>query len=322
MKTYQVGPNDADQRLDRFLRKAEPVFSTATVQKSIRTRHVKVDGKTAKADQRLRAGQTVCWRTPVLVADAPVEHAFLSLPRPELTVVYEDDHILAVNKPAGLPVQPDARESADTLVDRAKRYLYDTGAWRPETENTFAPALAHRLDRNTAGLVLLAKTAEALRVLNAKIRDREIEKMYLCVALGTPHPPAGLLRDTLLRDRDSKLVSRVPAGTPGGKTALTEYRTLETRGALSLVECRLLTGRTHQIRVQMAGFGHPLLGDGKYGDYETNRRLRHKHQALLAYKLTFAFTTPAGAMAYLNGKTLSVDTADFRQRFFPSASDN
>lgn len=303
MRQWTIGSNDAGQRLDRFLSKAAPYLSAAQVQKAIRTKHIKVDGRRAVNGARLSAGQTVSYYGPEPAdGDAASARAFISDLRPELSVVFEDEDILVLNKPAGLSVHADSHDSARNLLSCAQAYLYRQGAWDPERENTFAPALCHRIDRHTGGLVLIAKTAEALRVMTEKFRLREIEKYYTCILHGRPAAPEGVLRHYLRRDEGQSRVFVRPDRSDGAKTALTAYRVLESRGELSLVECRLLTGRTHQIRAQWAHEGHPLLGDGKYGDNRKDRALGWSHQALFAHKVVLAFPTPAGSLERLRGQ--------------------
>lgn len=178
--------------------------------------------------------------------------------------------------------------------------------------------MCNRIDRNTGGLVIAAKTAEALRVMNDKIRDREIEKYYLAAVLGRMSPPEGTLEGFLLKDEAKKEVKVYAHPVPGGKTAATRYRTLSVRDGLSLVECQLLTGRTHQIRAQFAAAGCPLLGDGKYGRQRDNKRYGRSGQALWSYKLTFSFTTPAWVLEHLNGRTFEVprEQIDFVEKYF------
>ena len=208
----------------------------------------------------------------------------------------------------------DGAEYGKTLIDHIQAYLYAKGEWKPRQEHSFAPALCNRIDRNTGGIVIAAKTAEALRVLNQKIKDRELEKRYLCVVHGTPKPRAGTLEGYIFKDAKENRVYVTQKPQPGSKTAVTKYRTLESRNGLSLVECELITGRTHQIRAMMAAAGTPLLGDGKYG--KLDKRFDRKYQALYSYKLKFAFTTDAGALAYLDGKEFTVDRVDFVEEFF------
>ena len=244
------------------------------------------------------------------------ENAFLSLYQPKLNILYEDEHILLVDKRPGMVVHPDESERVNTLLTHIQAYLYQKKEWSPYWENSFAPALCNRIDRNTGGIVIAAKTAEGLRVMNQKIRDRELEKYYLCVVHGAMSPRSGKLENFLLKDEGKKQVSVHSRPVPGGKTAVTLYRTLAVNGGLSLVECQLVTGRTHQIRAQFAAAGHPLLGDGKYGSERENRKYGRHGQALYSYKLTFHFTTDAGALEPLNGRTFQVEDVDFVEEYF------
>ena len=152
--------------------------------------------------------------------------------------------------------------------------------------------------------------------MNEKIKAHEVEKSYLCITVGRPRPAEGKIEGFLLKDEAKKQVAFYRRPVPGGKTAVTLYRTLETRGPLSLVECRLLTGRTHQIRVSMAEIGCPLLGDGKYGRGDVNRRYGETRQALYSYKLAFPFPTDAGMLNYLRGREFTVAEVPFRDRYF------
>ncbi len=321
MRTLTIRPNDAGQRLDRFVAKAVPLLPGALLQKYIRLKRIKVNGKGAKRDTRLAAGDVVDLYINDEFFDAPApENAFLKLYRTDLTIVYEDENLLLLDKRPGLSVHPDETEKVNTLLTHLQAYLYQKKEWDPRQENSFAPALCNRIDRNTGGIVIAAKNAEALRILNDKIRDREIEKYYLCVTLGRPTPPEGEISCFLRKDevRNQVTVHRKPV--PGGRSAVTRYRTLETRGELSLVECQLLTGRTHQIRASLAAMGHPLLGDGKYGRGDVNRRYGETRQALYSYKLTFSFPTDAGMLAYLKGKTFRVERVPFAERYFKNES--
>ena len=207
--------------------------------------------------------------------------------------------------------------SWDTLISNIQAYLRQSGEWDPKAENAFTPALCNRIDRNTGGIVIAAKNAEALRILNDKIRDREIDKAYLCVVCGRPKPAEGRLEGYLFKDAVKNQVYVTKKPQPGAKSAATEYRTLQSRKGLSLVECRLLTGRTHQIRAQMAAAGCPLLGDGKYGRERINRTYGETGQMLYSYKLTFTLPTDAGILEYLRGKTFQVQQVAFAEKYFP-----
>ena len=317
MREFTVGQNDAGQRLDRWLAKTLPLLPAPLAQKYIRIKRVKLNGKGAKRDTRLVKGDLLQIYINDEFFDTPTpENAFLSVFKPQLDIVYEDENLLLVNKRPGLVVHPDEHERVNTLITHIQAYLYQKKEWSPYWENSFAPALCNRIDRNTGGIVIAAKNAETLRILNEKIRDHEIEKSYLCVALGRPKPPEGRIEGFLLKDEAKKQVSFYHKPIPGGKSAVTLYRTLESRNGLSLVECRLLTGRTHQIRVSLAEIGCPLLGDGKYGRGDVNRRYGETRQALYSYKLRFAFPTDAGMLNYLRGKEFTVEDVPFREKYF------
>ena len=318
MKEFAIGPNDAGQRLDRWLAKAVPLLPAPLAQKYIRLKRVKRNGKGAKRDTRLEQGDILQLYINDEFFDAPSpENAFLRVDKPKLDILYEDEHILLLNKRPGMVVHPDEREQVNTLITHVQAYLYQKKEWSPYRENSFAPALCNRIDRNTGGIVIAAKTAEALRVMNQKIRDRELQKLYLCVIHGEMKPREGQLKGYILKDGDRAQVKVYDKPVPGGKTAVTVYRTLSVQNGLSLVECDLITGRTHQIRAQFAAAGHPLLGDGKYGRERDDKHYDRKYQALYSYKLRFAFTTDGGCLTHLNGREWTVDHVDFVDEYFP-----
>lgn len=319
MKAFTITKNDAGQRLDRWLGKALPLLPAPLAQKYIRLKRVKVNGKGSQRDYRLQIGDLLELYINDEFFDTPTEdNAFLSVFTPQLDILYEDEHILVCNKRPGLLCHPDEHEYVSTLITHIQAYLYQKKEWSPRWENSFTPALCNRIDRNTGGLVIAAKTAPALRILNDKIRDREIGKFYLAAIVGRMTPPQGELKGFLLKDEGKKQVSVYKKPVPGGKSAATRYKTLQSKGSYSLVECELLTGRTHQIRAQFADSGHPLVGDGKYGRREDNRKVERKGQALWSYKLVFDFPTDAGELEYLRGKTIEVprEKIDFVEEYF------
>ena len=320
MREFTIGKNDAGQRLDRFLSKAMPLLPPALLQKYIRIKRVKCNGARCQRDQRLGVGDVLQVYINDEFFEQPREdNLFLTLFQPRLDILYEDENLLLVDKRPGLVVHADETEKVNTLINHIQAYLYQKREWNPKWENAFAPALCNRIDRNTGGIVIAAKNAEALRVLTAKIRDREIVKKYLCVTLGAMKPPEGKLECFLLKDEGKKQVSVYHRPVPGGKSAVTLYRTVRSKGALSLVEAELLTGRTHQIRASFADAGHPLLGDGKYGRGDVNRQYGETRQALYSYYLRFDFPTDAGVLEYLRGRTFQVERADFVEKYFPDA---
>ena len=320
MKEFTIGKNDAGQRLDRWLAKAVPLLPAPLAQKYIRLKRVKVNGRGSKRDVRLQAGDLLQLYINDEFFDQPREdNAFLAVFRPRLDIVYEDENLMLLNKRPGLLCHADEHEKVNTLITHIQAYLYQKKEWDPRAENSFTPALCNRIDRNTGGIVMAAKNAETLRVLNQKIRDREIAKYYLAVIHGKISPPAGKLEGYLLKDGERAQVKVYDRPVPGGRSAATLYRTLKTARGLSLVECQLLTGRTHQIRAQFAAAGHPLLGDGKYGRERDNRQYGRSGQALWSYRLTFTFPTGAGLLDYLRGRTFTVDRVDFAEEYFPEA---
>ncbi len=316
MKELTVTKNDAGQRLDRFLAKAVPLLPASLCQKYIRLKRIKVDGKRADRDTRLVEGSVIQLYINDEFFDTPKpENAYLTVSAPKLNLVYEDDNLLLVDKKPGQAVHPhDGAEYGKTLIDHIQAYLYAKGEWRPREEHAFAPALCNRIDRNTGGIVIAAKNAEALRILNQKIKDRELEKRYLCVVHGRPKPAAGRLEGWIFKDAVQNRVYVTQKFQPGAKSAVTEYRTLKSQNGLSLVECELITGRTHQIRAMMAAAGTPLLGDGKYG--KLDKQYDRKFQALYSYRLKFTFTTDAGILQYLDGREFQVEQVDFVAQYF------
>lgn len=318
MKELTVGKNDAGQRLDRFVGKAVPLLPESLLQKYIRLKRIKLNGKGSKRDTRLNEGDVLRLYINDEFFEKPTErNSYLKVGAPRLDIVYEDENILLADKKPGVLCHSAGEWDYNTLIANIQAYAYQKGEWRPREENAFAPALCNRIDRNTGGIVIAAKNAEALRIINEKIKEREIEKYYLCVVRGRPKPAEGELRGYIFKDaaKNRVYVRRKPE--PGAKEALTYYRTLASQGGLSLVECRLGTGRTHQIRAQMAAAGTPLLGDGKYGSDRENKKLGEDGQLLCSYRLEFAFKTDAGALNYLNGRSFSVSRVDFAEKYFP-----
>ena len=321
MKEFTVGRNDAGQRLDRFLGKTAPLLPDSLLQKYIRRKDVKINGRPARGDVRLAEGDVVRAYIPDEFFQPPrEENAWRAVTTPKLDVVYEDENILLVNKKPGMLCHSAGEWTWNTLIAHIQAYLRAKGEWDPGAENSFAPALCNRIDRNTGGIVIAAKNAEALRIMDEKVRAREIEKTYLCAVLGRPRPASGRLEGYLFKDAKKNQVYVYDSPRTGAKTAVTEYRTLASEGRLSLVECRLITGRTHQIRAQFRHAGCPLLGDGKYGSERDNRTYGEKGQALCSWKLKFAFTTPGGALEYLNGRSFQTPAPVFVEKYFKSAN--
>ncbi len=316
MKEFVINKAQAGKRLDKWLMREAPALSVGLMQKYFRQKDVKINGKHAPKDAILQEGDVVRAYIPdeYFIRPRRVD-PFLQHYRHHLSIVYEDANIMLVDKQPGMMVHPDDQEKVHTLVTHVKAYLYQKGEYDSRDPEAFAPVPCNRIDRFTGGVVLIAKTEAAMRILNRKIRDREIEKDYLCIVGGRMNPPEGLLEGYIVKGERRVTVSDRPV--TGGQIAQTKYRTLETRNGLSLVECDLLTGRTHQIRAQFAHAGHPLLGDGQYGDRKMNERFGREYQALYAYKLVFTFRTDAGELEYLKDKAFWVKNVPFAEEYFP-----
>ena len=318
MREFTIGKNDAGQRLDRWLGKTLPLLPAPLAQKYIRLKRVKVNGKGSQRDVRLQIGDVLQLYINDEFFEQPREdNAFLAVFKPRLDLVYEDENLMLLNKRPGLLCHADEHEKVNTLITHIQAHLYQNKEWNPRDEHSFTPALCNRIDRNTGGIVMAAKNAETLRILNQKIKDREIAKYYLAIIHGKMTPPQGKLEGFLLKDEDKAQVKVFRKPVPGGKSAATLYKTLKVSRGLSLVECELLPGRTHQIRAQFAAAGHPLLGDGKYGRERDNKQYGRSFQALYSYKLEFTFPTDAGILEYLRGKVFMVDNVDFVEEYFP-----
>ena len=317
MKEFTISKNDAGQRLDRFISKAVPLLPASLLQKYIRLKRIKVNGKGSARDARLQQGDILqLYINDEFFEQPKPDNAYLTVAVPKLNIVYEDENIILVDKKPGQAVHPhDGAEYGKTLIDHIQAYLYAKREWRPREENSFTPALCNRIDRNTGGIVIAAKNAESLRILNQKIKDRELDKRYLCIVHGTPKPKEGTLKGYLFKDAAKNRVYVTKESQKGSKTCITNYKTLQSKNGLSLVECELITGRTHQIRAQMAFAGHPLLGDGKYG--KLDKRYDRTYQALYSYKLLFDFKTDGGILQYLHGKEFHVEKVDFAEEYFP-----
>ncbi|MBQ2765751.1 MAG: RluA family pseudouridine synthase [Clostridia bacterium] len=302
MRTLYIKENDAGQRLDKFLSKAVKALPKSLMYKCIRTKKIKVNRKRTEISYILNEGDTVeLFISEEFFAERAAEEAFMKL-TPRLDIIYEDNNIMLLDKRPGLIVHSDDNEDVNTLISHVKAYLYRKGEYKPEDEQSFAPALCNRIDRNTGGIVIAAKNAEALRVMNDKIKNDELSKFYLCAVHGHLPKKADTLRGYLHKDSSNNIVDIITSPRPGYKEIITKYRVLDQKHGFSLVEVELVTGRTHQIRAHFSSIGHPLLGDGKYGVNRDDKKLGYKFQALYSYRLEFHFKTKGTALDYLDGK--------------------
>lgn len=313
MRTETINKNDGNQRLDKYMSKRFRTMPQSLLYKYIRNKCVKVNGVRAKENTVILPGDVITYyiSDEFFVSRKP---DFTSLSS-NVTVVYEDENILIADKPAGVSVQPDEKQENNTLIDNIKGYLYKKGEYNPDNENSFSPALCNRIDRNTSGLVISAKNAEALRIMNAVIKDRDVEKTYLAAVHGKLDKKEDTVTLFLEKNASENMVRVYKKANSITKTAVTGYKVIAETKDLSLLEVHLITGRTHQIRATFASLGHPLLGDGKYAVNKDDRQKGYNYQQLCSYTLKFVFKSDRGILNYLNGKTFKAKTPAFVNLF-------
>lgn len=306
MKRYDIGPLEANQRLDKFVAKVAPRLPKSLLYKSIRTKRIKCNRGRCTANYILQPGDVL---ELYLEDDFFLSNqADLPMSSGMLDIIYEDESILLANKPAGISVHGDRKD--DSLQSRLNGYFFGGNHSKTCEAIPFTPSFVHRLDRNTSGIVIAAKTFPAAQVLSEKIKANEVEKTYLCLVQGVPNPPVGRLEGYHSKDSTTNQVSITSLPRPGAKEVITEYRVLEENGDESLVEVQLHTGRSHQIRAHMASIGHPVVGDVKYG-YSGGRKLPPFFLALCAYRVKFVFKSNARILNYLSGKRFQLEAIPF-----------
>lgn len=308
MRELVVKKNDANQRLDKFLLKKFKTMPKKMAYMYIRKKCVKVNGKKATPEVMLKENDLLTFYIKDEFFDNIQEenYEFLKAPK-NLKIIYEDENIILLDKKPGVIVHQDKSYHFDCLLLRLQHYLYDSGEYNPKEENCFAPALVNRIDRNTGGIVIGAKNAESLRILNQKMKDRELHKFYLCLLINKPKKDNAILSDYLIKNEKTNKVTVLRNEKQGAKKILTKYSVLETNNNLTLCEVELLTGRTHQIRAHMSSIGCPILGDNKYGNKKLNQKYSLSKQCLYSYKLAFDFTTDSGILSYLDKKDFSTN---------------
>ncbi len=317
MKEFIINKNDAGQRLDKYITKSFPLLPQSLMYKYIRSKRIKINNKRSEISYRLQENDVISlYINDEFFQPIKPKYDFLGAGK-SLKIVYEDENIFLIDKPTGLLSHPDEGEYTDTAITRVKRYLYEKGEYDPENEMSFAPALVNRIDRNTSGIIIGAKNAESLRILNEKLKNRELHKLYLCVCLGKLKNSSGVIEGYLEKNEKQNKVYISEKSNDKTKYIRSEYNVLGYENGLSLVEVELHTGRTHQIRASFSYIGHPLLGDGKYGTNAQNKQFGgYKKQFLYSYKLTFDFKSDAGILNYLDGKSFEVDDVWFKKAFY------
>ena len=315
MKELKINKNDAGQRVDKFLTKTFKNLPASLMYKAIRKKDIKINKKRCKPDTKLCVGDILTlYIKDEFLEQTFDEYDFLKAPT-SIDIIYEDENLLLVNKKPGLIVHPDENYHFDSLISRIQHYLYEKGEYNPQKENSFTPALVNRIDRNTGGIVIATKNAESLRILNQKMKNRELKKFYLCIAYSKFAKKEDVLTAYLEKNEAQNRVYIHNSPKENAKIIKTKYKVLREKGDFSLLEVELLTGRTHQIRAHLAFLGHPLLGDSKYGKNSINKEKGYKWQALYSYKLKFDFSTPGETLSYLDGKEFTAPNVWFVDDF-------
>ncbi len=294
MITLKIEPEDSGKKLHRYMRQRLTEMPLSGIYKMIRVGRVKVNGKKGKMETVLQPGDELSLFMP------EEEFAMLAKPkkkfsgmRSDIDVVYEDEHLLVVNKPIDLLTHPDQAEHKDTLIGRALAYLYKRG--EIADGRAFMPATVNRLDRNTSGLVLIGKDGDTLRSLTADIREHKVTKTYITIVHGVVERD-GVVDLPLFREQGQNR-THVATGAKAlhAKSAKTKYRVLAAGRNMTLLEVDIESGRTHQIRVHLKSIGHPLIGDTKYGGkpvFGLTHHLLHAYRVILPDGREFAAPMP------------------------------
>lgn len=306
LKKLTIDKNHANQRIDKYLKKLLCQAPTQLIYKMLRKKDIKVNGMRIKENYILKENDCV----ELFLYD----DKFQEYTKPQtifdlkimFDVLYEDNNILVVSKPAGLLVHEDINEDINTLDHQVLTYLYQKGEYDPQMDLGFTPGPVHRLDRNTSGIVIFGKTMRALQDLNEMMKKRHcIDKTYLTICEG--YMPTCELIGYMKKESDQSLVKVVSSKTPGALMMHTLVRNIQSNQSFSLVEVKLITGRTHQIRVHLSSENHPIIGDSKYGNFELNKFVQKKHhlnhQFLHAYQI--CFVKPIGSLKYLQDMTIT-----------------
>ena len=273
MKEFTITQNDAGQRLDRFLAKAVPLLPASLAQKYIRIKRIKLNGARAERDTRLKEGDVLQLYINDEFFDKPREdNAYLTVASPKLNIVYEDDQLMVINKPAGMVVHPGAGNFHGTLINAVAWHMRNVPSF---DANNPEVGLVHRIDKDTSGLLVVAKTPEAKTLLGKQFFHKTTHRSYIALVWANFVEEEGRIEGNIARDvRDRLRMAVFPPDSETGKPAVTHWRVLERFGYTTLVECILETGRTHQIRAHMRHIGHPLFGDARYGGTEILRGQR------------------------------------------------
>jgi 23S rRNA pseudouridine955/2504/2580 synthase len=288
MQSITVTGKGANTKIEQYLQAVYPALPFGVLQKAFRRRDIKANGVKVGKDYIVAFGD----KLEIYITDEflfGMGNTGESMSEGKFTVAYEDDNLIIVNKAPGIPVHPDREQSQETLIDLVRAYLRERYDYSFHSFHSFQPELCHRLDRNTGGLVIIAKNKASHDFIIEKLESREIKKYYQCLVAGKMEKKEARLQAYLWKDAAKSRVFISDHKKPGAQEIITTYRVLEydKDNDISRLEIELVTGRTHQIRAHMAYIGHPVIGDGKYGKNVINRAFGLKQQALWACRLKF-----------------------------------
>lgn len=314
MKEFIIANNDSGQRIDKFILKALPELPKSMMFKLFRKKDIKLNGKTCKdISVILNEGDNIKIYAKDEFLSQDIDLSFLNADY-NIDIIYEDDNILIVDKPTGISVHSDDNFNHDNMINRILCYLYKKNIYSPYNENSFAPALCNRLDKNTCGIVIAAKNYKALKELNRAIKENKVTKKYHCITV----KPLPSVMDTIVayhkKMPNGNIVKISDEPIEGYKKIITKYRVIKQYNNLTLAEIELITGRTHQIRAHLAHINAPILGDGKYGITEINKNYKCFIQTLCAYSIEFNFDKNSG-LSYLNGKVFKCGLPYFEHKY-------
>lgn len=305
MKEIRITKNEENQRLDKFLLKYMNKASKGFLYKMLRKKRIKYNGGRAEGSELLKTGDTLQLYLAEETISSFMEEKTVAEAKRHFAIVYEDDDILVVNKPAGLLTHPEKSSDKDTLIDQILYYLYQKGQYLPEADSSFTPALCNRLDRNTSGIVIAGKTLKGVQAVNEAIRSHKLDKYYLTLVAGEIRE-AGEITAYLKKDEEKNQV-RISKREGSGKKTMTKYRPLACAKGYTLLEIHLITGKTHQIRAHMQSIGHPVVGDRKYGSEHSNQKFREEYALSnqFLHAIRVEWKEKDGPLGYLYGKEMT-----------------
>lgn len=316
MKNIVVNSNEAGQRLDKLLGKYLNLAGKSFIYKMMRKKNITLNGKKCDGSEKLSQGDEI----KLFLSDETFEKfsqvKIQKVRKQKLDIVYEDKHILLINKPSGMLSQK-ARDTDESLVEYLIDYLMDSGQLTKEELRSFRPSVCNRLDRNTSGLVAAGKSLSGLQMLSAAFKDRSLHKYYLC-GVGGSVKQRQRIEGYLIKDEKTNQVTVLRQEAPGSARIRTEYEPILEKNGYTLLNVKLITGRTHQIRAHLASVGHPVVGDNKYGNPRINAQAKTDYRvgSQMLHSFRMVFPEMEDPFAYLSGKAFTAPVpAEFERVF-------